>query len=252
MMILFYSVLSFIFGLVLGSFYNVVGLRIPQKIFLSSSRSVCPACNHKLRWFELIPILSYIMQKGKCRHCQRSISPLYPVVEGITAIGFLFSYLHLGLSLDLWITFSLISLFSIVLVADLCFMIIPNSIILCFLPIFMLFRVVQPLEPWWASITGAIAGYSLIALIIVVSRGGMGGGDMKLLGLLGIILGFPSILLAFFMAIVIGLFSSMFLILKNGFKANQKIPFGPAIIAGAIISFLFGDNFMEVYFNLIW
>ncbi|MFD2657486.1 prepilin peptidase [Gracilibacillus thailandensis] len=247
-----YSGVSFVFGLILGSFYNVVGLRIPQQTFLSSSRSACPACNQTLRWYELIPVLSFILQKGKCRNCQQSISILYPLVELLTGIGFLLSYLHLGLSLDLWITFSLISLFSIVLVTDLRFMLIPNKILLCFLPVFILFRVLQPLEPWWSSITGAIAGYGLLALIIIVSRGGMGAGDMKLLGLLGIILGFPYILLAFFIATIIGLLSSMIMMLKSGFKAKQEVPFGPAIILGALITFLFGDYLVEAYLNLIW
>ncbi|SFM05705.1 leader peptidase (prepilin peptidase) / N-methyltransferase [Gracilibacillus orientalis] len=246
-----YSGLFFVLGLVLGSFYNVVGLRIPQRTFLSSSRSACPTCNHTLKWYELIPVLSFLIQKGKCRYCQQSISYLYPTVELITGIGFQLSYLYLGISLDLWITFSLISLFSILLVTDLRFMIIPNKILLFFLPIFILLRVFHPLEPWWSSITGSVAGYGIIALIIIVSRGGMGAGDMKLLGLLGVLLGFSYILLAFFIAILIGLLSSGLVLIKRGFKAKQEVPFGPTIVLGAIIALLFGDEIINAYTNLM-
>ncbi len=249
---IYYSGLCFVFGLVLGSFYNVVGLRIPQHTFLSSSRSVCPACNHILKWYELIPVLSFLIQRGKCRQCQQSISYLYPTVELITGLSFLLSYLHLGITLDLWITFSLISLFSIILVTDLRFMIIPNKILLFFLPVFILFRICQPLEPWWSGITGAIAGYGIIALIIILSRGGMGAGDMKLFGLLGLLLGFPNILLAFFMAILIGLLSSSVILFKRGCTEKQEVAFGPAIVSGAIITFLFGDNLIGAYMNLFW
>ncbi|MGP4041702.1 prepilin peptidase [Gracilibacillus sp. D59] len=252
MLDIFYSGVCFVFGLIFGSFFNVVGLRIPQHTFLSSSRSVCPACNHTLRWYEVIPVFSFLMQKGKCRHCQQSISFLYPIVELITGFGFLLSYLYLGLSLDLWIAIVLVSLFSIILVTDLRFMIIPNKILLFFLPVFILFRVLQPLEPWWSSIAGAATGYGLIALIILVSRGGMGAGDMKLLGLLGVVLGFPYIMLAFFMATLVGLLSSSVVLFKRGFKAKQEVPFGPAIVLGTIITFMFGDKLIEAYMNLIW
>ncbi|MGN8645660.1 prepilin peptidase [Gracilibacillus sp. HCP3S3_G5_1] len=247
-----YSGIFFILGLISGSFYNVVGLRVPQKSFLSSNRSACPACNQTLKWYELIPVLSFFIQKGKCRHCQQSISYIYPTVEMITAIGFLLSYLHLGISLDLLITCSLISLFSIIFVTDLRYLLIPNNILLFFLPIFILFRAFQPLDPWWSSITGAIAGYGMIAIIIIVSKGGMGAGDMKLLALLGVLLGLPNILLTLFMATLIGLLSSILLVLMRGFKRKQEVPFGPAIVLGAILTFLAGDNLVNIYMNMIW
>ncbi|UOQ47292.1 prepilin peptidase [Gracilibacillus caseinilyticus] len=247
-----YSVFFLILGLILGSFYNVVGLRVPKKTFFSTSRSICPACKYTLRWYELIPVVSFIIQKGRCRGCKQQISVLYPVVESLTGIGFLLAYLYFDISISLCITLCLISLFAIIIVSDLRYMIIPNRILLAFLPIMVVLRVLSPLDPWWSSLFGAAAGYGTVALIILISRGGMGGGDMKLLGLLGILLGFPYILLAFFLANVIGLAFSLVILAKNGWKRKQEVPFGPSIMLGAIVTYLWGGEIVLAYMQLLW
>ncbi|UOQ86161.1 prepilin peptidase [Gracilibacillus salinarum] len=247
-----YSVFFFILGLILGSFYNVVGLRVPEQTFFSSSRSICPACKQTLSWYELIPVVSFVIQKGKCRNCKERISVLYPVVELLTGIGFLLAYLYYGMSISLWITLCLISLFAIIIVSDFRYMMIPNRILLAFLPIMVILRCLSPLDPWWSSLLGAVTGYGTVALIILISRGGMGGGDMKLLGLLGILLGFPYILLAFFLANVIGLAFSLAILAKNGWRRKQEVPFGPSIMIGAILTYIWGEEIVRAYMQTLW
>src|SRR5690625_1905024 len=178
----------FILGLILGSFYNVVGLRQPKKISFVSGRSACPNCKHTLRWYELIPVLSYVLQGGKCRQCKSKISVQYPLIELATGILFAFSFYKYGYSIELLIALSLMSMLMIIFVTDFNYMLIPNKVLLFFLPIFILLRIVHPLTPWWTSITGAVVIVAIISLIIIVSKGGMGGGDLKLFGILGIVL----------------------------------------------------------------
>src|SRR5690625_3587767 len=199
-MIDFPLILFFILGIIFGSFFNVVGLRLPKNIPFAKDRSRCPDCGHSLTLFENIPLLSFLVQAGKCRKCKRKISALYPAIELTTGLLFALSFHLLGWQPELFLALLLISMLMIILVSDLKYMIIPNKVLLFFLPLFIIFRILEPPEVWWSSIAGAMTGFLSLALIIIISRGGMGAGDMKLFGLLGIILGVEKILLAFFLS----------------------------------------------------
>ncbi len=150
------TTLFFLLGLIFGSFFNVVGLRLPQKIPFSNDRSVCPQCNHTLSWYELIPVLSYILQTGKCRYCNGEISLIYPVTELLTGGLFAFSYDLIGFNLELIVAILLISMLVIILVSDITYLLIPDKVLLFFLPIFIIIRIIQPLDPWWSPIVGTI------------------------------------------------------------------------------------------------
>ncbi|QKY69675.1 A24 family peptidase [Lentibacillus sp. CBA3610] len=241
--------LFFLLGLVFGSFFNVVGLRVPQKQSFTNGRSTCPHCQRSLSWYELIPVLSYLLQRGKCRHCQRNISVLYPIIELVTGVLFAFCYIRIGLHVELMAALLLMSLLVIVLVSDIKYMLIPNSILLFFFPLFVTARLFSPLDPWWSSITGALAGVMIIAAIILLSRGGMGAGDMKLFGLLGILLGFEKTLLAFFLSCVIGAVIGLVLLLLKLIDRKQPVPFGPYIVAASIMVYFYGDLMLDWYFN---
>jgi len=130
-------------------------------------------------------------------------------------------------------------------------MLIPNKILLFFLPFFIIMRMIEPLEPWWSAIVGGAVAFLLIALIILVSKGGMGAGDMKLFGLLGIILGIGKVLLTFFLASLLGAVIGMFLLLFKIIQRRQPIPFGPYIIVATIISYFYGDLFISWYLSLL-
>lgn len=241
----------FIFGIVFGSFFNVVGLRLPVGKPFGNDRSHCPSCKHNLTALELIPILSYLIQGGKCRHCREEISPMYPINELITGLLFVFAYSQLGFAWELVTLLLLISMTMILVVTDIAYMLIPNKILLFFLPLFIILRVIEPLDPWWSSIAGAVGGFLLVLLIIVASRGGMGAGDMKLIGVLGIILGFSKVILTFFLAAFVGAVFGLTLRLFQKIKKKQPIPFGPYILAAALFSYFYGERLIEWYTGLI-
>lgn len=240
----------FILGIILGSFFNVVGLRLPQNIPFHSDRSYCPQCQQQLSWYELFPIISYIVQRGKCRHCQTHISLIYPFVEVMTGFLFMFCYITFGFEIELMTALFLVSMLMILFVSDIAYMLIPNKILLFFLPFLMIMRIISPLTPWYDSILGALSGFLLIAVIIIVSNGGMGAGDMKLFGVLGIVLGWKNTLIAFFIAIFLGSLIGSYLMLVNKVKRKEPIPFGPYIVFGALVSYFYGEYMITLYMSL--
>lgn len=247
---LFGMMLFFILGTVFGSFFNVVGLRLPKNIPFHNDRSYCPNCQKQLRWFELIPVFSYIIQQGKCRHCKQRIAKLYPLIELLTGSLFAFTFWQIGLNIELLTALLLVSLAMILVVTDLTYMLIPNKILLFFLPFFIILRIISPLDPWYDAIIGGVVGYVLIMIIILVSKGGMGAGDMKLLGVLGIVLGWKLTLLAFFIGTFAGALIGGLLMVTKRLKRGEPMPFGPYLLFGAIVSYFFGEHFITFYLNL--
>lgn len=248
-MVLLYA-FCFILGLVLGSFFNVVGQRVPAKQSIITPRSACPRCQHKLSAGELIPLLSYIIQGGKCRNCKAKISPMYPIVELVTGLLFATAPLATGFTGELIIALTLISLFMIIFVSDIAYMIIPDKILLFFAGIFLLERIFMPLSPWWDSLLGAFIGFTVLFLISVVSKGGMGGGDIKLFALIGFATGVKTFVVAFLLSVFFGaVFGVIGLIFKFVSK-GKPIPFGPFIAAGTLAAFYFGDWIIGKYITL--
>ncbi|WP_053219020.1 prepilin peptidase [Virgibacillus senegalensis] len=239
----------FILGLILGSFYNVVGLRVPKQELLAENRSYCPKCRHSLAWYELIPVFSYLFQRGRCRHCRRLISPIYPVTELGTGLLFAFSYWKVGLQPELLVALMLVSLLVIIWVSDIRYMEIPDRVLLFFLPLLIVGRIISPLDPWWSSLFGAAIGFFLLAVIILASRGGMGGGDMKLFGVLGLVLGWKKVLLAFFLSTVYGAVVTLVLLAFKLIERKNPVPFGPFIVLGSITVYFYGDKLFNWYFT---
>jgi leader peptidase (prepilin peptidase)/N-methyltransferase len=177
---------------------------------------------------------------------------MYPAIELITAILFAYSLSWFGIQTELIIALLLISMLMIVLVTDLTYMLIPDKLLLFFLPIFIILRTFIPLDPWWSAPAGMIIGFFLVLLIILISRGGMGAGDMKLFAVLGIILGISKILLTFFLACVIGSVFGLILIQLKRVKSKQPLPFGPYIVIAALIAYFNGDQMIRWYFSLFF
>nr|WP_068674674.1 A24 family peptidase [Oceanobacillus sp. Castelsardo] len=250
-MIFINILLFFLIGLVFGSFFNVVGLRLPKNIPFANDRSACPYCNHQLTWYENIPLFSFLIQRGKCRHCKGKISYIYPTIELFTGVLFALSFSIIGFKFELITALLLVSMLMIIFVSDIKYMLIPNKVLLFFLPFFILMRVLVPLEPWWSPIIGAIIGVVLLAIIIILSRGGMGAGDMKLFGVLGIVLGVQKVLLAFFLSCMIGAIIGVFLLLTKIVGRKQPVPFGPYIVFGSLIAYFYGDTLLNWYINLL-
>ncbi|WNF25254.1 prepilin peptidase [Mesobacillus jeotgali] len=239
------------YGLILGSFYNVVGLRVPEGKSIVAPRSSCPKCGHQLTAFELIPVLSYVFQKGKCRQCKVGISPVYPLFELLTGVLFAGAFFLIGWDFELVIALTLISLFMIITVSDLAYMIIPDKVLIVFAIIFAALRIYQPLTPWWDSLIGATAGFVLLLLIAFASKGGMGGGDIKLFALIGFAVGFKTMLLAFFFSTFFGAFFGIIGLITGMVKRKQAIPFGPFIAIGTLVAYFFGERIIDWYLNFL-
>jgi leader peptidase (prepilin peptidase) / N-methyltransferase len=240
-----------IYGLIFGSFFNVVGLRVPLKKSIAAPRSACPTCGHQLRPYELIPVLSYMLQQGKCRGCQSRISPIYPTMELLTGILFVTAPLVVGWSGELVLALTLISMFIIIIVSDIHYMIIPDKILIWFAGIFLLERIIWPLHPWWDSLAGAVTGFVLLLIIALVSKGGMGFGDVKLFALLGFVLGFKLVLISFFLSTLYGALVGGLALLFRIVKRRQPIPFGPFIAAGTLSAYYWGSEIIEHYIRFL-
>ncbi|MGV3465905.1 MAG: prepilin peptidase [Heyndrickxia sp.] len=237
-----------IFGLVLGSFFNVVGLRVPKKESILFPRSHCPTCQHQLKWFELFPILSYLILKGKCNSCGERISYLYPFVEFSTSFLFVLSYIQLGWGIPLLFGLLLISLMIIIFVSDIVYMLIPDKILIIFSILFIILRAFYPMNPWWNPYAGAAIGFLLLLIIAIISKGAMGGGDIKLFFVVGLALGIQGVFTTFILAIFLGAICGIILMIM-GFSKRKAIPFGPFIGIGSIVSLLYSDPILSLYLN---
>lgn len=245
------NIMLFCYGIVLGSFYNVVGLRVPVKQSIVAPRSACPKCKHQLKAYELVPVLSYVIQGGKCRQCKTGISPIYPLVELTTGLLFVSAPLILGWTSELFVAWTLISLFMIIFVSDITYMLIPDKILIVFAGIFLLERIFIPLTPWWDSILGAAIGFVLLLLIAMISKGGMGGGDIKLFAVVGFVVGTKVLLLSFFLATLLGAVIGGVGLLLKLIKKGKPIPFGPFIAAGTLLAYYFYEEIISLYLQYL-
>ena len=245
---IYYLIVTFIFGTVLGSFYNVCGYRLPREESLISPPSHCPKCNHRLGASELIPILSYLFQMGKCKNCKSKISPFYPIFEFTTGLLFAISYLIFDYKIEFFIAITFISMLLIIIISDYQTMIIPDSVLIVgsILLIFELY--IKNGLNVYVNILDGIISFGIMFLLkkfgdFLFKKESMGGGDIKLMGVIGLVLGFKLSIITIFLASIIGLPISLIILLKN--KTNI-IPFGPFLSISAIILML-----LKIDFNMI-
>ncbi|MEO4053311.1 prepilin peptidase [Solibacillus sp. CAU 1738] len=245
-----YTIFAFIFGLVFGSFFNVVGLRVPKKESIVSPPSHCTNCNRQLGALDLVPVFSYVLLRGKCRTCKAKISPIYMITELITGLLFAYAFWTIGFQLELAVALIFISLLVIITVSDIAYMLIPDKILLFFGILLIIGRIIVPLDPWWDSIVGAIIGFGILLLIAIISKGGMGGGDIKLFLVIGLVLGTFNTLLTLFIASVIGMITGVIVLKLRGQGRKAPIPFGPSIAIATIIVYFYGDKMIDWYMKL--
>ena len=243
-------ILLFIIGLIFGSFFNVVGLRIPKRESIIYPNSHCPNCQSFLSWKDNIPVISYILLKGKCRYCHVPISKIYPITEFSVGLLFMFAAYEMETN-DLVISLALISLLTLATITDIHYFIIPNKLLSFFMGLFIIIRVLHPLDTWYDSLLGFLISYLLILLLIIISRGGMGAGDMKFLAVIGFLTGTKIALLGFMFAILLGgLYGIYLLIIKRKNKSNY-IPFGPFISIGILISYYYHNEIISFYITAL-
>ncbi|MGE7021165.1 prepilin peptidase [Solibacillus cecembensis] len=245
-----FTIVAGIFGLVFGSFFNVVGLRIPKKESIISPPSHCTNCQRQLTIIDLIPVFSYVLLRGKCRGCGVRFSPIYMITELLTGGLFAFAFWEIGWQPELAVALLFISLLMIINVSDIAYMIIPDKVLLFFLPFLILARIFASLEPWWDSLLGAIVGFGILLFIAVVSKGGMGGGDIKLFFVIGLVLGTVQTLLTLFLAAVIGMFVGIVILKIRNKGRKTPVPFGPSISLAAIIVYFYGEPILQWYGSL--
>lgn len=247
---IYYYFMFFLFGICFGSFYNVLGMRIPKGESIIKPKSHCESCNHELEWFELIPILSFLIQGGKCRNCKAKLSLFYPFIELATGILFFVSYYSFGFSYNLIIALSLVSLFMLVIVSDLSYLIIPDSFIIVPSIIILIMKVFD------LGFIGGLTqlGFGLISFIFMYlimllgnklfKKESLGGADIKLMFLTGLVLDPMLSVMVIFLASIIALPISIFLLIKN---KEHVIPFGPFIVLGLLIVFFLKITATEIF-----
>ena len=238
---IYIAVCFFIFGTIFGSFYNVVGYRIPKGESILYPGSHCTKCGHELKAYELVPILSFLFLGGKCKKCGDKISWFYPIFEFLSGILFMISYLVFGLSLDCLLSILFISMLLIVIISDYQTMTIPDSVLLVFSILIIITKFfIGGLSLVLYSLLYGLISFIIMFLIkklgdLIFKRESMGGGDIKLLGVFGIVLGVPLSLVSIFLASIIGLPISLISLKHN---PTHEIPFGPYLSVAAIIIFL--------------
>ena len=247
-----YAVFFMIFGLVFGSFFNVVGLRVPKGESIVTPPSHCDGCKRRLTAIDLVPVLSYIFLGGKCRTCGAKIGFFHPLMELLTGILFTLAYLQFGFTPELAVALLFISLLVIITVSDIAYMLIPDKVLLPFTVVLSICRVFSPLDPWWDAIVGAAVGFGILFIIAFVSKGGMGGGDIKLFFVIGLVLGFKLTIVALFMSAVIGLVAGVVQLMWQKKGRKQPIPFGPWIAVGSVLTYFYGQEILEWYTNLLF
>lgn len=250
MLQLFLCVYFVVVGLTLGSFYNVVGMRVVAGQSIITPPSHCTSCGRRLTIRDLVPVFSWLFLRGRCRTCGAKISPLYPIIEAATGLLFVGSFLHatsLAAMLTGWI---LVSLLMIVTVTDMEEMIVPDKIVLFFFVLAIIFRLICPTAPWWNAFLGGATGFTLLLAIALLSRGGMGGGDVKLFAVLGLLVGFKLVLIGFFFSTFYGALIGGIGRLSGKIKPKQPVPFVPFIALGMLTAFFFGDWLFSAYMQL--
>ena len=250
---IYYGVVIFIFGLLFGSFYTVVGERLPEGKSIVNPPSHCPNCNHRLGILELIPVLSFLFLGGKCKNCRSKIPVLSTLIELLTAILFLIAYIRFGISIKLFIALIFISMLVIVIVSDVRYMVICDEVLIIGnILIFILLTISIGFKASMMSLIYGIASLLIMLSIktlgdIIFKKESMGGGDIKLMFTFGLVLGIPSAVASIFIASFIGLPISLIMMRKN---SSHELPFGPYLSIAAIILLLSGVDVVNVLVNM--
>ena len=239
--------IAFCFGALVGSFLNVCIHRIPEERSIVFPASHCPKCGKAIRWYDNIPLISYLVLRGQCRDCRERIPIRYVVVEGLAAFIALFLYWRFGLGLPCLAAFIFMAALIVITFIDLAHQIIPHVITLPGIPVFLLAAIfvmgVRPVDAFVGMMTGIGCLY-LIAVYYeaVTGNEGMGGGDVNLLAMLGAFLGWQSLLFILLIAAFTGAAVGIAMMIVRGKDLKYAVPFGPFLSLGATVYLFFGER----------
>lgn len=249
------AIVSVVVGLVVGSFLNVCIHRLPKGESIVNPASCCPVCGVPIRWYDNIPLLSFLLLKGRCRGCSSRISWRYPAVEALTGSLFLLTTWRFGLGVRP--VFLLIFLCGLVVVTfiDLDHQIVPHAVTLPGIPAGLIGSLITRDPSPRDAAAGALIGAGLVYLVAVYAevafqKESMGGGDVNLLAMIGAFLGWRQALLSFFFAIVAGACLSLVLVAARVLERKDRIPFGPFLALGALVAMFGGDGVIDWYWGL--
>ncbi|MFH1684595.1 MAG: prepilin peptidase [Candidatus Margulisiibacteriota bacterium] len=261
---MFYLIILFIVGAVVGSFLNVCIHRLPRGESTIFPASHCPYCNQKLGALDLIPILGYFLLMGKCRYCKAAISFRYPLVEFLGGCLFVVSALKFPI-LTLGFPFSVVflSILLVIFFVDLEHLVIPDAVSFSGILLGLGYNytralsqpTAEPLNPFLSALYGLLIGYGLFYLVgvlgkILFKKEAVGEGDLYLAALLGACLGFSGVLLAIFISYLLAGAVTLVLLAAGKVKMGDYVPFGPALAGGGVIAFFFGQQIIGWYINL--
>jgi leader peptidase (prepilin peptidase)/N-methyltransferase len=240
---------ALLLGAAIGSFLNVVILRLPRGQSLVRPPSHCGSCGKAIRWFDNLPILSFLWLRGRCRDCRARISWRYPAIEATTALLFALTYYHMGWGLELVGAWLLLAVLIAIAVIDLEHQIIPDAISLPAIAAGLALSFVTPSRSWIDALLGVLVGAAIPFTVIVLSRGGMGGGDIRLGAVIGAFLGWKLAALTFFLAVVLGGLVGTVLLITGLRGRKDRIPFGPFLAASAVLSLFWGHAVLRWYWS---
>jgi len=248
-------ILIFVLGLIVGSFCNVCIYRIPRNESVIYPASHCPKCRTKIKPIDNIPLLSYILLKGRCHNCGSKISIQYPVVEFLTGLIYLIIYLIYGLSIQSLVYIVLSSALIIIAFIDLQEQMIPDIISLPGIVVGLILSFIVPYMSFINSVLGALVGGGIILIIawvgsIAFKKEALGGGDVKLAAMIGAFLGWRYTIISLFWGFFIGALVGIILILSKIKSKEDMVPFGPFIVLGSIITLFWGEKILSWYIGI--
>lgn len=236
-------------GLFVGSFLNVCIDRLPRGQSIISPPSHCPACNHKLGIPDLVPLFSYLWLRGRCRYCRAPIPLRLPVVEGVTCLLFAFLYWKFGPGLELAISLVYAGLLTVIFVIDLENQLVLDKVVYPAMALALAFSFFRPGLGVVSSLEGGALGLAAMALPFIIYRRGMGMGDIKLGALVGLMTGYPLVLIAWLLSVIPGGLVGAILLAFKIKKRRDSIPFAPFMTTSAMVTLLWGQAIFQWYLH---
>ncbi|MGL4818935.1 MAG: prepilin peptidase [Bacilli bacterium] len=252
--------LMFVYGLIFGSFFNVVGWRVPQGMSIVKPGSHCPHCERTLGVMDLIPILSWVSLGGKCRSCKSPVHVMYPLFELITGVVFSFAYWTWGWSGETILFITFYSMLIVVSISDLHFMLVSEVVLLFFGSLLLIEMLVFGMFDWKEQLLGFLVGYGTLLAISLAAKAyykqtAMGYGDVELYGVIGFVVGWKLTLLSLFFACLFGIVHGLLLQRRTtnaeGEAEKLQLPFVPSIALGTFVAVQWGEELLQWYFSLL-
>jgi leader peptidase (prepilin peptidase)/N-methyltransferase len=248
------QIFAFIVGCIFGSFYNVVIYRLPLGQSIVRPASKCPACGQPIAAYDNIPLAGYLLLGGKCRRCKASISPRYPLVEALSGLLALLLFRRYGLHAQFPIEFIFCSVLLIVAMIDLDTGLIPDILSLPGIAVGFIFSFLTPRLSWSDSLFGILLGGGIFYLIaagysLIRRKEGLGGGDIKLLAMIGAFIGWRGVAFTILASSVSGMIIAVPLMWRHGKDLGSSLPFGPFLAFGAVSYIFWGELFYHWYFS---